>query len=101
MTDYYEPANTNLSFTDVMTNKKRNLAEDTLALGPTIYTLEQAGVPHDVVADVLFKAVKALMCPPKDAPASANVVWYAQLQRFRDELDTQIQQIETVLDQHG
>ncbi|MEM9421698.1 MAG: hypothetical protein AAF986_04190 [Pseudomonadota bacterium] len=100
MTDYYEPANTNRSFSDVMTNKKRNLAEDTLALGPTIYALEQAGVPHDVIADVLFGAVKAFMRPPKDAPASANVVWYAQLQRFRDELNGQIQQIEAVLDHH-
>jgi len=80
-----------------MGNKQRKLTED--ALGPTIYLLEQTGVPNSMIADVLFYFLKSFVTPPKDAPQSADVIWYAQLQRFRAELDDQIKSIEATLDE--
>ena len=96
MTDDLKPANTNLSFSQIMGGKQRKLTED--ALGPTIYLLEKAGVSNSMIADVLFYYLKSFIRPPEGATAADATIWYAQLQRFRDELDAQIKAIETALD---
>jgi hypothetical protein len=97
MTDHIEPANTSLSFTDVMTDKQRKLAEDVLS--PIVYLLTRSDVPREKIADVLFSLTKQCIRPKKGELDGDNAtLWYAQLQRYRDELNTQIQMIEDALD---
>jgi hypothetical protein len=97
MTDYFTAANSNTALSDRTYNKKRKLADD--ALAPTLYLLSEAGVSHDMISDVLFFYLQCYIQPPPDRPDNADLVWYAQLQRFRDELDIQIKAIETAIDE--
>ena len=96
MTDYLEPANSNLSFAQVTRDKQRDLVDD--AFGPTICLLQRAGIPGSMIADALFEFLKSTAVPTAGAPDAANMIWYAQLQRFRHELDVQIKIIEAALD---
>lgn len=83
-----------------MTNKKRELAED--AIAPTLYLLKKADVPRSLIADVLFKYLKSFVVPDDDAPEGSETIWYAQLKRFRDELQDRIDIIEETVDKpHG
>lgn len=96
MTDMPTPANSNTSLSQIMGGKQRKLIED--ALAPTIHLLSQNGIAGNDIADVLFRYMMSYMVPPEGADASANVIWYAQLQRFRDALQDQIGLIEGALD---
>ncbi|MEM7172430.1 MAG: hypothetical protein AAF530_19840 [Pseudomonadota bacterium] len=88
-------ANANRSFGEVMSDKERKLIDD--ALGPILYLMEQAGLPNHKIADGLFRFFTAFAKPPENADEQAAVVWYAQLQRYRDDLNRQISLIDSTL----
>ena len=95
MTDYLTPSNSNLSFADVIGGKDRSLAEETIK--KDIQLLEKAGIPHTIIADTLLKYLKAIIAPPKGSSSRADSAWYLQLQRFRDELQAEIDAIEEIM----
>ena len=97
MTSNKTPANNNFSFSMTVESKQRKLTED--ALGPTIELLNRADIPRAMIADVLFSYLKSSAMPPEDALLAESMVWYAQLQRFRSDLDMQIHIIEATLDE--
>ena len=80
-----------------MENKQRTMTDD--ALGSTIHLLQEAGVPNAMIAEALFSHLKTRAIPSKGGNSADNMVWYAQLQRFRFDLDTHIHIIETALDE--
>ncbi len=97
MTENKIPANNNASFSNILENKPRKLTDN--ALGSTLELLKQADIPNSVVAEALFSCLKASAMPSKNASHADNMVWYAQLQRFRSDLDMQIHIIESTLDE--
>ena len=96
MTDEMTPANNNFSFSQIMDDKQRTLTED--ALSSTIHLLKEAGIDNSMIAETLFSFLKSSLTPSKNAPPADSMIWYAQLQRFRFDLDTQINIIEAALD---
>lgn len=96
MTDQLKPSNSNLKFSDVMGGKDRELAEE--AVRKDIQLLERAGVAHTVIADTLFTFLKAAAAPPRTVQDGAYAAWYLQLQRFRNDLQAEIDAIEKLME---
>ena len=90
------PANSNKTLSHFIEDKDRRLIEE--SLGSTLHLLEIAGMPNSKIGDALFRYLTSTVMPPKGDGDAANIVWYAQLQRFRDELAAQVQAIEDALD---
>lgn len=90
------PANSNKTLSDVMTNPHGEAVCD--ALASTLRLLVKSGAPDSAISEQLFALAKAYTVPRDHSDAGAIAGWHSQLLRFRDELDTQIQKIETALD---
>ena len=91
MSEFLEPANGNKSAKDVLTNPKRNLAED--ALKPIVFMLKESGVPNATIADVLFKHLLLAAVPSGEIDGRAIHAYLGQLMRFKGELEDRINEI--------
>lgn len=96
MSETLDPTNANTSFTQLMTDQDKQLAD--ASLKPALKLLLQAGISREKLADILFGYVKSLSVPEGKLDASTATIWYAQLQRFRNDISAHIDQIETALD---
>lgn len=79
-----------------MANPHGDAVRDVFA--PTLRLLAEAGVPDAQISEQLFAFAKAYAVPRDHSDRQAIAGWYAQLHRFRDDLNTLIQRIEGALD---
>ncbi len=91
------PANQNISFASLMRNPLREQAEE--ALVETLAALEVDGVPASMLAELLFDYALVEMAPDEPITSEKAITWYAQLTRFRDDLDEQIDEIHQVYEE--
>ena len=94
MMDDIQPANQNVSFVSLTQNPKRQYANDQLA--KTLLALEQDGVPSSMLAELLFEYLLIEMEPDAPIDVERAFTWYAQLNRFRDRLQSHIDDIHHV-----
>lgn len=91
------PANQNISFASLTRNPLRELTEE--ALLDTLASLEVDGVPASMLAELLFDYVLIEMTPDKPIDSKKAITWYSQLTRFRDRLETQLDDIHQVYEE--
>ncbi len=89
-----DPANQNISFTQMTRNPQRELANHILAV--TLEELEAEGVHHQLLAEVLFDFTMIEMEPDSPVTTETGMTWMSQLHRFRDRLQSQIDDIKAV-----
>lgn len=87
-----EAANTNTSFFKLMHNPKRMLVED--GIFSCIRLCRAAGVARSMIADTLLKYALREVVPRGEITDAECTIWYAQLLRFRDQVDAKITEIE-------
>ena len=88
------PANENVSLSSLMANPEREKAND--ALAKTLLALEAEGVSHAMLAELLFEFLMIEMEPDDPVTSEKAVIWFAQLTRFRDALQSKINRIENL-----
>ena len=98
MTDKIEFANQNISLSSFLQNPQREIAEELLAT--VLYELEQEGMAHDMLAEVLFEFLWIEMQPDSPVTGEAAVIWLSQLHRFRDKIQSKIDEFEDVYADH-
>ena len=88
------PANENVSLSSLMANPRREKANH--ALAKTLLDLEAEGISHSMLAELLFEFLMIEMEPDDPMTSEKAVIWFAQLTRFRDALQSKIDQIENL-----
>ena len=94
MNEVQEPSNQNISFSQMMRNPQRELAMD--IMGITIDELQTEGISHQILAEVLFDFTMIEMEPDSPVTTETDMTWLSQLHRFRDRLQSQINDIEAI-----
>ena len=96
MFDETQIANQNISFSRLTQNPQRQQANDQLAR--TLLGLEEDGIPSSMLAEVLFEYLMIEMEPDDPIHAETAITWFSQLNRFRDTLQSKIDQITDLYD---
>jgi len=99
MSDEFQPANQNVSFTSLTQNPLRQRTDEELAR--TLTTLEEEGVPPSLLAEALFDFLLVEMEPGEPVDVERAITWYSQLNRFSDVLIARQVELEKVYDEVG
>ncbi len=98
MSDETLIANQNISFTSLTRNPMRELAQAEIAA--LLHELEHYyEIPPSMLAELLFEFLRIEMEPDSPVTAETGITWFAQLHRFRDALQSQINDINAIYDE--
>ena len=90
-------ANQNMSFSDLMNDPASQLAESMIA--ECLHDLETVhGIQSTKLAEVLFQFMLIQMEPPEELNAQSASAWGLQLFRFRDELQSRVDEVHDLYD---
>ena len=92
MSEKEKAANQNISFSELMHNPERERAEGEIAR--LIVELEVDGMDPSIISDSLFELLMIQMAPSQPVTGDRAVTWFAKLQRYRERLSSQIQEVE-------
>ena len=95
MTDKIEFANQNISFSSLIRNPQREVAEELLAT--VLYELEhEADIAPSLLSESLFKLLMIEMEPDDPITTEKAFTWIGQLHRFRDAMQAKINAMEKI-----
>lgn len=96
MLDETTPANQNVSLSELTRNPQRELADHVLAV--SLQELEAEGVHPQILSEALFDLAFIEMQPDDPVTTETAITWFSQLHRFRDRLQSKIEDIERIYD---
>ncbi len=94
MFDETQPANENQSFRELTLNPQREYASGELAT--LLSRLEMSGIDPQMIAEILFEYTLIEMEPDDPVTPATATTWFSQLHRFRDKLQSKIEDIERI-----
>jgi len=92
MFDDVNPANQNVSFTQMTRNPDRGKARSSLSA--VLCQLEMEGIHPQMLTEALFELLMIEMEPDDPITSEKSITWFSQLHRFRDRLQEKIDTID-------